>query len=332
MMRAIPTLAALLILIAGNTWAGEGAPLRLLQTIALPGVEGRIDHLAIDLGRQRLYVAELGNNTLGVIDLHVGRRVREIAGLSEPQGVLFAPDVDRIVVTNGGTGAVDLFDGGSLERTGTVALAGDADNVRYDADHRAVYVGYGDGALGIIDATGGRAVGDIPLAGHPEAFQLERSGPRIFVNVPAAGQVAVVDRAERAAVAAWEVTGAGGNFPMALDEARHRLFVGARRPPALLVFDTGTGAEVARANACADTDDVFYDAARGRLYLSCGEGFIDVLSTREGDGYARIARIATAPGARTSLFVPEQDRLYLAVPRRGSQGAEVRVYQVPPAA
>jgi hypothetical protein len=304
----------------------EEAPLRLIQSIALPDGRGRIDHLALDAGRQRLFVAELGNDSLAVFDLAAHRLVSRLTGVAEPQGVLFVPESDRLFVTSGGTGVVAIFQGADLRAAGRIDLGDDADNIRYDPASGEVYVGYGDGALGVVAAASGERLDDIPLAGHPESFQLETTGARIFVNVPGADQVAVVDREKRAPVTAWPLAGVRANFPMALDEAGHRLIVIAREPPTLLIIDTRTGKEIARTDSCGDADDVFYDARRQQLYVSCGQGFLEVLALRAG-GPQRLASIPTAAGARTSLFVPDQDRLYVAVPQRGGQQAAVLIYQ-----
>jgi DNA-binding beta-propeller fold protein YncE len=197
--------------------------------------------MAVDVKGQQLFVAALGNNTVEVIDLREGKRVRSITGLHEPQGVGFVPDLNKLFVANAKSGACDIFDGASLKLLKSVKFSDDADNVRYDATERRVYVGYGSGGIGIIDAATGAHLGDIKLDGHPESFQLEKSVRRIFVNVPTLQKVAVVDREKRAVIAAWPVTEAGANFPMALDEEHHRLFVGARKPAKLIVFDTESG-------------------------------------------------------------------------------------------
>ena len=306
--------------------AEENSPPRLAQTIALPNVEGRIDHLAVDLKGPRLFVAALGNNTVEVIDLRAGKRVHTITGLHEPQGVGFIPESNQLFVANGKGGACDIFDASSFKRVKSVKFSDDADNVRYDAAAARVYVGYGDGALGAIDTASGERRGDIKLDGHPESFQLEKSGPRIFVNIPTARKIAVVDRAKATVVASWKVD-PRDNFPMALDDEHHRLFVATRKPAELLVFDTESGRVAASLDAPGDADDVFYDAAKRRIYVSGGEGAIGVFQQKDADHYEAISKIASAAGARTSLFVPELRRLYLAVPHRGSQGAEIRVYE-----
>ena len=306
---------------------GGQEPLVLVRTIQLPQVEGRIDHLALDRDQQRLFVAALGNNSLEVLDLKSGTHIRSVKGLHEPQGIAIAAASKRVIVANGQGGEVQFRDAADFHVTNTASLSDDADNVRYDATAERVYVGYGGGALAVLSSSNGRRVGDIPLAGHPESFQVEALGPRIFVNVPTAKQIAVVDRNTMKVSSTWPVSGAESNFPMALDERGHRLFIGCRRPAKVLVYDTSSGKSVGSTDIVGDTDDLFYDAARRRLYVSGGEGFVDVLQQRDPDHLDRIAHIATAAGARTSLFVPDQSRLYLAVPHRGNQKAEVRVYE-----
>jgi len=321
-----------LLLLAVAVLPGRAAePLKLTRTIPLPGVEGRIDHLSVDVLRRRLFVAALGNNTLEVVDLKAGQRIQTIKGLHAPQGVLYVQGLNRIYVANGEDGKLTIFAGTSFSPLHTIGFSGDADNVRYDVEARQVYVGYGSGALGIVDLTAGaRKVGDIPLDGHPESFQLERGGTRIFVNVPTAGHVAIVDRRARNVTLKWPLPGLRENFSMALDEDEHRLFVGCRKPAQVAVLDTNTGKILAQLDSVGDTDDLFYDSALKRLYVSGGEGFLSVFQEQDPDRYTYLTKIPTAAGARTSLFVPVLKRFYLAVPHRGAQTAEVRVYETQP--
>ncbi len=324
-------LAALVILVAvmGSELpavAGPPQPLVLEQKIPLGEVRGRIDHLGVDLPRQRLFVAELGNNSLGVVDLVAGKLLRRIGGLAEPQGVAYDPASDTVFVADAGDGVVHRFTGAELTPLDPLRLGDDADNVRLAPKDAQVVVGYGEGALALISAASGKLDAKIPLPGHPESFQLERNAPRIFVNVPDAQQIIVVDRVTRQQVASWSIADAGANFPMALDEAGGRLLTVYRRPALLAVFDTHSGAPLARLPACGDSDDVFLDAKRQRVYLSCGAGFLEVIQKR-GDSYQELARIPTVAGARTALFVPERDRLYLAVRASGGERAAVWVFR-----
>src|SRR4029077_1841408 len=191
-----------------------------------------------------------------------------------------------------------------------------------------IYVGFGSGGLGIINAADGRQVGSIKLAAHPEAFELEKAGHRIFVNVPNARQVAVVDREQGKVIATWKTGAAFGNFPMTLDETDHRLFIGCRIPSKLVVLNTDSGEVVASIAISGETDDVFYDRKRHRIYAICGAGKIDIIEQTNPKTYKALTKVDTANGARTGLFVPERDTLFVAVPHRGPQQAEIRSYQV----
>lgn len=319
--------AAALTLVSLQVASGQ-APLTLVGTVDLPGVEGRIDHLAVDTAAQRLYVAALGNNTVEVLDLKTNSHMKSVPGFREPQGIAVVADAKVVAVANGQGEGVQFLDGSDYHPTKAVKLGEDSDNVRYDPVAKRLFVGFGGGALAAVSPSDGKVLGEAKLAGHPESFQLERSGSRVFVNVPDANQIAVVDRAAMTVMATWPVVGAKANFPMALDEANHRVFVGCRRPAKVLMYDTTSGKESGSFDIVGDTDDLFYDAARKRLYVSGGEGYLDVFQEQDGGkGFTRVAHAVTAAGARTSLFVPEQSRLYLAVPHRGNQKAEIRIYE-----
>jgi DNA-binding beta-propeller fold protein YncE len=309
----------------GLTWAQAAQPLRLEKTIELPDVGGRIDHMSIDVKGDRLFVSALGNNTLEVIDLKAAKRAKTIGQLKEPQGVVYVPETDRLYVANGNDGSVRTFDGSSYAPLKTLDYGDDADNLRYDSAHKRIYVGYGSGALGEIDSDGNK-VADIKLDAHPESFQLEKNSPRIYVNLPKSRKIAVVDRERHTILATWKTDMAFANFPMALDEGEHRLFVVTRLPARLLVFDTATGNIVQKLPAAGDCDDVFYDQARKRVYASGGDGEISVFQEEDADHYKESARIPTVKGARTSFFSPELGRLFLAVRRQGSQSAGIQVF------
>jgi len=305
-----------------------GITLSVIQTIPLPGVEGRIDHLAVDLKGQRLFIAALGNNTVEIVDLNASKVTHSISGLSEPQGIVFVPEFRKIFVSNGGNGACDIFDSDTLQLIDELDLSGDADNVRYDVNSRLVYVGYGNGGLRLIDASADKTLTDIKLEGHPESFQLESEGLMIFVNIPSAHQIAAVDRQQRKVVTKWMIASAAANYPMALDENQHRLFVGFRSPANLHVYDTETGASITTLDTVGDGDDIFYDTAHKIIFVIGGEGSIDIFSQQDADHYKLMTQIPTAAGARTGLWVPELNRLYVAIPQRGTQQAEIRVYEL----
>ncbi|HXS53603.1 MAG TPA: hypothetical protein VN782_13810 [Usitatibacter sp.] len=315
--------AAILALAAWGAAAATDPALALVDTIPLPGVKGRIDHFATD-GR-RIFIAALGNDTVEVLDLESGQH-RSLSGFREPQGIVSVADTHRIFVANGEGDRVDVLDAASLETIRRIERMPDADNARYLAADHAVAVGYGNGKLRFLDAASGEPLGGVPLPGHPESFQAESRGKRIFVNVPSARAVVVVDRAKRVEIARWPLAGASANYPMALDERHGRLFVGTRAPAKLLVYDIGAGREVGRVTIGRDVDDLFFDDERERVYAICGEGRIDVIAAGSPARYEVQASVSTAHGARTGLFVPERHRLYVAAPATGEAPARILVY------
>jgi len=307
----------------------ETPPLRPEATIALEGVSGRLDHLALDLARRRLYVAALGNGSVEVVDLAAKVREKSLPGFSEPQGVLVLATEDRILVTNGGSGALDVLEGTKCEKVASVAVGPDADNLRHDPRTKLVYVGVGegeDGGLAIVDATAWKLVGRIDLGGHPESFQFDAKVERAFVNVPSKRAIVVVDLARRQVVETWPLEGAEENYPMAIQGADRRLFVACRKPAQLLVIDPAKGRNFESLPLGGDADDVFLDEASGRVFVACGAGWIDMFERGDLGKYAPFERLGTRDGARTCLFSPGEGRLYLAVPRKGDATAEIRVF------
>lgn len=306
-------------------------PLILDRIIAVPEAEGRFDHMAVDTKTGRVFATVYGDDTVRVLDVHRGRTIHTIReGLNEPQGVAYLPDLNRIVVTNSGDGSCKFFDGTTYEPIATVKFSDDADQLRYDAAKQVIYVGYADGAIGVIDAKSNKLTAEVyELGAHPESFQLEETGSRIFVNLASRNEIAVIDRTTKK-IAKWTLTGAGTNFPMALDEKHRRLFVSARRPATLLVLDMDTAREIARLPGPADSDDMWYDATRSRIYIPGGEGLIFVYQQLDADHYSLLAKVPSAIGARTSAYygqVGKHNSLYLAVPGRSNRGAELWVYE-----
>ncbi|MFP5205208.1 MAG: hypothetical protein ACLGSH_07620 [Acidobacteriota bacterium] len=312
----------------------EFEPLVFDRIIPMPSVQGRIDHMTVDPKTGRIFAAVYGNDTVEVLDVH---RAREIAvirgGLGEPQGVAFLPESNRIAVTSDTGGTVTFFNGTSYSRIGSVSFGDDADQIRYDAPAHRLYVGYGDdaqSAIGIVDTrTWQKLPQTYRLDAHPESFQLDDAGHRIFVNIASKGEIAVV-HTDSGKVDTWKLPGAWQNFPMALDEKDQRLIVAARRPARLMVLDMETGKLIASLPGADDTDDMWYDATRHRIYEPSGEGFIFVYQQVTPDLYDRVAKIPTAIGARTSAYfgqVGKHNDLYLAVPPRANRGAEMWVFE-----
>ena len=309
--------------------AVEAAPLELVEKIPLGEVKGRLDHLTVDIPRQRLLLAELGNGTVGVVDLRESRVLRRLTGFSEPQGIAYVPSADAVYVANGGDGTVRVLRGDDFTESGRIELGDDADNVRVDTAADRVYVGFGSGGIAVIDPKTRARAGELPLPYHPEGFQLETGGSRIFVNVPRAKGIVVLDRVAGRPVATWPLAGGTANFPMEFDRTNRRILVALRSPARLNVFAAADGSLVASEELCGDADDVFWDAKRRRVYVSCGEGFIEAFEER-GRKYRSLGRIPTAAGARTALLVPEWDRLYLAVRASSGVPAAIWTYRLVP--
>lgn len=300
--------------------------LTLSGKIELPNVNGRIDHFSADLNGRRLFMSALGNRTVEVLDIQSGKRLHTIPDLDEPQGVLYDPSSNHLFAACAKDGTTKVFDGATFQLLATVKFSGDADNIRYDSREHRIVVGYGDGALGLLDASGKR-LGDIALDGHPESFQVEKVRSRVFVNVPDKKQIEVVDLAKKSVISKWPITSALRNYPMALDEAHHRLLIGCRAPARMLAIDTETGKQTASVEIVGDTDDLFYDSAKRRVYVIGGQGSVDVFDQKDADHYERIEHISTAAGARTGLFVADWGKLFVAVPHRGEQHAGVLIYE-----
>jgi DNA-binding beta-propeller fold protein YncE len=333
-LRTIVTALAGVIALANTTAQASAqstgtSPLQLEAKIPLGDVRGRIDHMAVDLKRQRLFVAELGNDTVGIVDLPNLKLIHRIDGLKEPQGVGYEPSSDTLYVANARDGSVQLFDGSDYKATGGIELGSDADNIRIDTAAHRVFIGYGSGALAVIDPSTRKKVGDISLKAHPESFQIDPGTSQIFVNVPDARGIAVVDHVSQKQTGKWPIANRGANFPMALDSVRRRVLVIFRSPAELGVFSMADGKLIANAETCGDADDLFVDSKRARVYVSCGAGFLDVLEAKDAT-YRRIARIPTASGARTSLFVPEMDRLLVAVRASSGEPAAIWIFRPMP--
>jgi DNA-binding beta-propeller fold protein YncE len=309
----------------------DPAPAKTIPELTLEGiiplgmVKGRIDHLAFDPSRKRLFVAELGNNTVAVADIQNKKLERRLTGFDEPQGIGFVPQSDLVFIANGGNGVVEMRRGSDLFLLKRIALGSDADNIRIDGSGQ-VLIGYGYGAIAVLDAATGEKRRDIALAAHPESFQIEPQSLRLFVNEPKAFRIAVIDRGSGKETAQWGESGAASNFPMALDAEGQRLFVAYRLPTLLTAFDTKTGELIARDATCGDADDIFYDKTRKRVYVICGDGSLSVLDA-SGTKPRELSRLATRSGARTGVYAPEADLLFVAAPQRGRAEAEILVYR-----
>jgi DNA-binding beta-propeller fold protein YncE len=325
------------ISLIGLTAAARSAePLQLAQTIPIPDVAGRMDHMAIDVKGRRLFVAALENNTVEVIDLRGGKWLRSLSGFSKPQGVFYASDVNKLFVASGKDGTCKSFDGRTFALLSTEKLSLGADLVDYDRRSRQLYVGHGGkdagngyGELAIINAISGRKAANLQVEAHPGAI-LIGDDARVFVTVPDEGHILVLDRKTHAIQQNWAVEGNPHTTSVALDEAHHRLFVGTRKPAMIVVLDSESGKEVVRMPTVDTLDGIFFDRATRRIYASGGEGFVDVQQQTDPDHYEPVAHLATRANARTSLLVPEMRELMVAIPKAADQLAEIRVFKVRP--
>jgi DNA-binding beta-propeller fold protein YncE len=316
-------LATGLVMGCGQAARSQGpAPLTLDRMIALPGVAGRIDHMTLDVAHKRLFVAALGNGTVEVVDLAKGQVTGHIPGLKEPQGLVYLADRDELVVATG-DGKVGFYRAADLVRVGQMTLGDDADNVRIDPTTGMVIVGYGAGALAVIDPATRKVVATMPLAAHPESFRIDAQRGRVFVNLPGAGQIAV-GNLKAAKVTSSQRAVHTANYPLLYDAAANTVTVVYRLPARLVTTDAETGKVLQDIGACGDSDDVFQDPKRQRLYVSCGSGEVDVIAGAAGH-YRLEAQFKTVPGARTSLFVPELDRLFVAARAEGGKSATLLV-------
>lgn len=317
--------------------AGDKPLLRLVQTIAMPNVKGRIDHMDVDAQGKRLFVAGLENGTLEVIDLQAGKRVRSIPGFNKPQGVLYIPELNKLFVASGDDAMVRVFRGDTLDLLDSIQLEPGPNRVVYEPRAQLVYVGYGGkdagkdyGEVGVIDAKDDKHIGDIKVAAHPSELLLNKAGTTLFVFVSIANELQVIDTNKRQVVSTWKVS---SEHPgdAAFDEPKSRLIIGTRTPPEMIVMDSHSGKEVTHLATAEGMDGVCFDAARKRVYVSGGRdlpaGFAYVYQQRDADHYDTIGRIPTRAGAGTSFWSAKLDRYYVATAASTEQDAAILVYE-----
>jgi len=299
--------------------------LLLKQKISLPDVKGRIDHMDADVKKEVVFISALGNNSLEIVDIKNGKHLFSIKKLSEPQGVIFIPQTNEIMIANGGDGSCQFYNAETFQNTGTIELGSDADDIRYDSIDKKIYVGYGSGGIAEIDPIRRQKTADIKLPGHPEGFQLDKSLKKIFVNVPDANQIDVIDLKSREVVAKWK-TDYNANFPMAIDESRHIIFIGYRHPAKLVALDENNGRTIAATDLIGDADDLYFDGRSKKIYASGGGGAINVYLF-ENSAFRQITAVATRSGARTSLLIPALNTFILAERATGNDAAQLNFYK-----
>jgi hypothetical protein len=308
---------------------GQGTnALVLTQTIAVPQVQGGFNHMSVDAEHQRLFAAAPTNKTLEIVDLKSGKPWRSLEG-ERPAAARYAPEFNQLYVSSGRT--LYIYDGRTFELIVRIDLQSRLDELEYSAREKELYVGCmttGKTGIAVIALPEGRLLGKIAFPASPQGIAVEEGGGRIFANIPETSSIEVVDRKERKIVATWQLGGLRDNFPMALDDADHRLFVACRRPAAMLALDTESGKVVARVRCVSDADDMSYDPTHKRVYISGSEGSISVVEQRNADRYRLLGHVTTVPGAATSIFSSQLNSLYVGVPREDNEAAQIRVFKV----
>jgi DNA-binding beta-propeller fold protein YncE len=320
--------------------AQDKAPLHLVQTITVPGVVRKWDHFGVDLKGNRLFVSSEEDPAVEVFDLRTNQHLQSLTEFKEPHNVLPFPELKKIFVVDGGASEVKILDYDSYKLIGRTELTIDADPVVYDPGSKYLYVVNGGRAahtptclISIVDTTTGKKLADMKLeTNRLESMAIEKSGPRLFVNMTGINSIGVVDREKRAVVQTWPVTAGKDNVPLQYDEATHRLFLATRKPSKLVVVNADNGKEVANLDVADYVDDLAYDAAHHRLYIpgGGGDGAISVVEQRGADNYQVVATVPTKPGAKTARLVPEFNKYYVGVPAKEGQPAQILVFGVAP--
>ena len=323
---------ACLSLCAFSSSAQPAAPLTLQRTIPLPGITGKFDHLAIDTAGDRLFIAATSNHSVEVIDPAADKVDQRITGLGKPHGLAWVAETGSLYVADGALGELRVYTGKPLALAGRIKLSDDADDMVYDEADHLLFVGHGgSGAanppkVAVVDTKSFSLAASLSVAAHPEALDIDPAGKRIFVNVAESNEVAVIDTIGKAIVARWKLTKAADNVPVAFDGEHQSLYVACRTPGMLVALDAATGKEVASLPAAGGADDLFYDPALRRVYVIAGSGEVDAYQVDKARNLHPLESLHTAAGAKTALFVPAQNLLYVGVPGAGTDPAEIRVY------
>ena len=319
--------------------AQEKAPLRLVKTIDVPGAR-HWDHFGVDLKGNRLFVTSEEEPAVEVFDLKTNQHLQSLTEFKEPHNVLPFPDMKKIFVVDGEASEIKILDYDSYKLIGHIELTIDADPIVYDPASKYLYVVNGGREaktptcnISVVDTSTGKKLADMKLeTNRLESMAIEKSGPRLFVNMTGINSIGVVDREKRAVVQTWPVTAGKDNVPLQYDEATHRLFLATRKPSKLVVVNADNGKEVTSLDVADYVDDLAYDAAHHRLYVpgGGGSGAVSVVEQRGADDYQVVATIPTKPGAKTARLVPELNKYYVGVPGKDSVPSQILVYDVAP--
>ena len=328
---------ALLSLWVLSSLAQEAQPLRLVQTIPMPNVKGRIDHMDVDVKGQRLFVAGLENGSVEIVDLKAGKWLKSIPGFQKPQGIVYVASLDKFFVASGDDGMMRVFQADSLKLLDSVRLESGPNRLTYDPRKKLLYVGYDGkdggkdyGEIGIVDAKTNKHLGDVRIGGHPAELLLNKSGKTLFVFLSRGSKIQVIDTQKREVEATWPVSSQRPG-DAALDESTQRLLIGTRTPPQMVAMDSLTGKEVANLPTAEGMDGVYFDSVRKRVYVSGGRDFdvgsIFVYQQKDADHYELLGKVPTRPGAGTSFWSPELSRYFVATPAHGGGDAVILVFE-----
>jgi len=330
---------ALLLSLGTSANAGDGPPLKLVATIPLPGLkDGDFDHFAPDVDGHRLFLTAEENDKVQVLDTNTNQLVHTIDDVKAPHSMLFRKELKKIFVVEGDASAVKIYDSDSFKPLGEVKVSVDADSLAYDPATSYLYVVNGGreahtpySLISVIDTNNAKKLRDIKIdSNHVEALVLEKSGPRLFMNITGKNAIGVMDRNKSTLTTTWPLPpGDKLNVAMAFDEPNHRLFVVTRNPGKLVVLNSDNGKVIADIPAVGMVDDAAYDAQHKRVYAA-GDQFVDVFQQMDPDHYSLLGRVPGSFRAKTAILVPELNRYYLAVPHHGDKEAEVRVYEIQP--
>lgn len=324
-LRNSASILCLAALICGGSLllmaADAQSPMTLGGSVDLPGYTGDFDHFAVDHDRGRLLLAAEDHGTVEVFDLNSGKHLQTITGFETPHSILVRPGAPTILVTDSGKGMSKLLDASTYEVKGTVTLVPGADSIGYDPVENVVYVVTGGkdvdmatSELAAVNPDTGQKKRSITLQdNHVEAMVLEQNGNRLFINLTQTNKVAVIDRTTMKLLATWPVPAAEQNAMAALDEKKHRLFIGCRKPGMIVVMNSDTGAIISHVPTPLRSDQLLYDEASNRLYSPGGEGFVAIYDTTDPDHLKKVANVPTAAGAKTGILIPDMKKLVLAV-------------------
>src|SRR3984893_12591335 len=343
-MRKLLVILALILVWAAKSPAQERPPLRLVQTVSLPGLQRHWDHFGVDVTGNRLFLtSDEDEPVVDVFDLKTNKLIHTITGTKGSHNVLAFPELKKMIVVDGEASELKVYNYDTYELMGHTELTIDADPAVYDPATKYLYVVNGGRAaktpyclISVVDTVSGKKLADIKLdTNRLESMALEKSGPRLFVNMTTANVIGVVDREKRTLVTTWPITAGLQNVPMQYDESTHLLFVATRKPSRLVVVNTDTGKEVTSLPTADSVDDLAYDPVLHRLYAPGGNlggavGTVTVVQQKDADHYEVLASIPTKPGARNARLVPELNKYYLSTSTKGAQQAEIMVFDVVP--